>query len=80
MPDPPTDDDRPELVTARATGWAVSEGEVIPGVRSVSAPVVGPDGTARAAVAVVHTGARDDAEALGRAVVDVARALAADLP
>ena len=80
MPDPPTDDDRPELVTARATGWAVSEGEVIPGVRSVSAPVVGPDGTARAAVAVVHTGARDDAEALGQAVVDVALALAADLP
>ena len=80
MPDPPTDDDRPELVTARAIGWAVSEGEVIPGVRSVSAPVVGPDGTARAAVAVVHTGARDDAEALGQAVVDVARALAADLP
>jgi DNA-binding IclR family transcriptional regulator len=80
MPDPPTDDDRPELVTARAIGWAVSEGEVIPGVRSVSAPVVGPEGTARAAVAVVHTGARDDAEALGRAVVDVARALAADLP
>ena len=80
MPDPPTDDDRPELVTARAIGWAVSEGEVIPGVRSVSAPVVGPDGTARAAVAVVHTGARDDAEALGQAIVDVARALAADLP
>ncbi|SSC25328.1 IclR family transcriptional regulator, partial [Klenkia terrae] len=80
MPDPPTDDDRPELVTARAIGWAVSEGEIIPGVRSVSAPVVGPDGTARAAVAVVHTGARDDAEALGQAVVDVARALAADLP
>ena len=80
MPDPPADDDRPELVTARATGWAVSEGEVIPGVRSVSAPVVGPDGTARAAVAVVYTGARDDVAALGSAVVGVAGALTADLP
>ncbi|KQS71348.1 IclR family transcriptional regulator [Modestobacter sp. Leaf380] len=80
MPDPPADDDRPALVTARATGWAVSEGEVIPGVFSVSAPVLGPDGTARAAVAVVYTGTRDDVEAVGRAVVGTASALAADLP
>ncbi len=80
MPDPPADDDRPELRAARQTGWAVSEGEVIPGVRSVSAPVLGPDGSARAAVAVVYTGARDDVEAMGRAVVGTASAIAADLP
>ena len=80
MADPPADDDRPELVTARATGWAVSEGEVIPGVRSVSAPVLAPDGTARAAAAVVYTGNRDDVADIGRAVVATASAIAADLP
>ena len=61
--------------TARAAGWAVSEGEVIPGVRSLSAPVQG----AAAAAAVVWTGQRDDEAELGAAVVAVARAIAADL-
>ncbi|GHE08131.1 IclR family transcriptional regulator [Klenkia taihuensis] len=80
MPDPPSDGDRPELVTARATGWAVSEGEVIPGVRSVSAPVLGPDGAARAAVAVVHTGIPHDVADVGAALVAAAAAVAADAP
>jgi DNA-binding IclR family transcriptional regulator len=75
MPEPDADDDRPELRTARTTGWAVSEGEVIPGVRSLSAPVRG----AAAAVAVVWTGQRDDEAELGAAVVAVAGAVAADL-
>ena len=80
MPDPPAADDRPELTTARLVGWAVSEGEVIPGVRSVSAPVIGPDGAARAAAAVVHTGDRDDVADIGQALVSTAREIAADLP
>lgn len=78
MPEPPADDDRPELILARATGWAVSHGEVLPGVRSVSAPVLRSGSAARAAVAVVYTGDRADVEAIGRAVVATAAAIAAD--
>jgi DNA-binding IclR family transcriptional regulator len=39
MPLPPAAADRPELVAARARGWATSTGEVLPGLSSVAAPL-----------------------------------------
>lgn len=38
------DELRPELAAIRAQGWAVQDEELAPGLRSVSGPVVGPDG------------------------------------
>ncbi len=79
MPEPPGDGDREELRAARRTGWASSHGEVIRGLRSVAAPVVGPDGGARAALAVVFVDEGADVERYGRAVRDAARQVAAGL-
>ena len=76
MPEAPSASDRPELVEARRDGWAVSHGEVIPGLRSVAAPVLGPDGGARAAIAVVFVDQSVDVEAIGRAVTDAAERVA----
>jgi DNA-binding IclR family transcriptional regulator len=79
MPEPPAPGDRPELQRARRTGWATSHGEVIPGFRSVAAPVPGPDGGARAAVAVVYVDGTVDQERVGRAVAGAAARVAAAL-
>ena len=76
MPEAPSASDRPELVEARRDGWAVSHGEVIPGLRSVAAPVLGPDGGARAAIAVVFVDQSVDVEAMSRAVTDAAERVA----
>jgi DNA-binding IclR family transcriptional regulator len=72
MPDAPAEGDRPELGEARSTGWARSHGEVIPGMRSVAAPVLGPDGAARAALAVVFVDAGTDVARTGQAVAAAA--------
>jgi DNA-binding IclR family transcriptional regulator len=64
MPDPPRPGDRPALVAARAAGYAVSLGEVIPGLRSVAAPVAG----AGAALAVVYVESEFTESRIGRAV------------
>ncbi|MGK5114104.1 MULTISPECIES: IclR family transcriptional regulator [unclassified Geodermatophilus] len=79
MPEPPAPDDRPELDEARRTGWASSQGEVIPGLRSIAAPVPGPDGGARAAVAVVYVDDTVDVGRVGRAVAAAAAKVAAAL-
>jgi DNA-binding IclR family transcriptional regulator len=50
---PPRAGERPDVLTARAAGYAVTTGEVIPGLASVAAPVVPPGGTVVSAVAVV---------------------------
>src|SRR3954466_13241428 len=68
MPEAPSDDDRDALRSAREIGWASSHGEVIPGFRSVAAPVLGPDGGARAAIAVVYVDDSADAVQIGQAV------------
>ena len=78
MPEPPSSDDRTELQIARKTGWATSHGEVIPGLRSIAAPVLGPDGGARAALAVVFVDDGVDADAVGRTVVTAADKVAAE--
>ncbi|MBM7804443.1 DNA-binding IclR family transcriptional regulator [Geodermatophilus bullaregiensis] len=79
MPEPPSADDRAALREARRVGWASSHGEVIPGLRSIAAPVLGPDGGARAALAVVHVDDRADVQRIGRAVAEAAATVTAAL-
>jgi DNA-binding IclR family transcriptional regulator len=79
MPEAPAADDRDALQEARRLGWASSHGEVIPGIRSIAAPVLGPDGGARAALAVVFVDENADVELIGRAVVAAAEKVAATL-
>jgi DNA-binding IclR family transcriptional regulator len=79
VPEPPSPGDRPELAAARRNGWATSRGEVIPGMHSVAAPVLGPDGGARAALAVVYVDDTIDVERIGRAVAAAAAKVAAAL-
>jgi DNA-binding IclR family transcriptional regulator len=79
MPEAPASGDRDGLREARRTGWASSHGEVIPGFRSVAAPVLGPDGGARAAIAVVYVDDTADTERIGHAVVAAATKVAAAL-
>ncbi|GAA6526028.1 helix-turn-helix domain-containing protein [Intrasporangium sp. DVR] len=63
--------ERPEVGACRRRGWAYSESEVLPGMKSVASPVVDDDGACRAAVAVVFVGDHDLA-ALGRRVAEAA--------
>jgi DNA-binding IclR family transcriptional regulator len=79
MAEPPSPDDRDALLEARRTGWASSHGEVIPGLRSIAAPVLGPDGGARGALAVVFVDEGADIERIGRVVAEAARKVAATL-
>ena len=50
---PPLPGERPEVTTARAAGYTLTSGEVIPGLSSVAAPVVPADGCVVASVAVL---------------------------
>jgi DNA-binding IclR family transcriptional regulator len=79
MPEASSDDDRDVLRAAREIGWASSHGEVIPGFRSIAAPVLGPDGGARAAVAVVFVDETADVHRIGQAVAAAAGKVAATL-
>jgi DNA-binding IclR family transcriptional regulator len=73
MPEAPTPEDREALQEARRLGWATSHGEVIPGLRSVAAPVLGPDGGVRAALAVVFVDDAADTTQIGQMVCAAAR-------
>lgn len=77
MPEPASAHDRDALREARRAGFASSHGEVIPGLRSIAAPVLGKDGGAQAAVAVVFVDAGIDIGGLGRAVRATAAEVAA---
>jgi DNA-binding IclR family transcriptional regulator len=79
MPEPASPDDRPELREARDIGWATSHGEVIPGLRSVASPIVGPDGGPRAALAVVYVDGGADSARIGAAVTAAAMKVAGAL-
>jgi DNA-binding IclR family transcriptional regulator len=79
VPQAPAPDDRDVLVEARRVGWASSHGEVIAGLRSIAAPVLGPDGGARAAIAVVYVDDGADVDRVGRRVVEAAAEVAAAL-
>jgi DNA-binding IclR family transcriptional regulator len=63
--------ERPEVTECRERGWAYSESEVLPGMKSVASPVLDDDGHCRAAVAVVFVG-EHDLTALGAKVVAAA--------
>ena len=73
MPEAATAEDREALREARRLGWATSRGEVIPGLRSVAAPVLGPDGGVRAALAVVFVDDAADTTQIGQIVAAAAR-------
>jgi DNA-binding IclR family transcriptional regulator len=75
---PPHAGERPEVAEARKHGWAVSHAEVLPGMRSIAAPVVDRHGTCHGAVAVVFVETADF-DALGARVVAAARSVAAAL-
>jgi DNA-binding IclR family transcriptional regulator len=79
MPEAPAPSDRPELAEARRAGWATSRGEVIRGLRSVAAPVLGPDGGSRAALAVVFVDDAVDPAQIGEAVAAAARTVSLHL-
>jgi DNA-binding IclR family transcriptional regulator len=79
LPEPASAEDREALQLARRRGWASSHGEVVPGLRSIAAPVLGPDGGARAALAVVYVDDSADAERVGRAVARAAGRVSAAL-
>ena len=79
IPEAPSEGDRPELAEARRTGWARSRGEIIPGMRSIAVPVLGPDGGARAAMAVVYVDDSVDEARIGRAVSEAAAKVSAGL-
>jgi DNA-binding IclR family transcriptional regulator len=79
MPEAPAAEDRDALRDARRVGWAASYGEVIPGIRSIAAPVPGPDGGARAVLAVVFVDESADVARIGRAVSAAAAKVAAGL-
>lgn len=61
-----------DVTSARAAGYAVSHGEVIPGVSSVAAPV---SGAVPAAIAVLYVSGSDD-EAIGARVRQAAGGIA----
>jgi DNA-binding IclR family transcriptional regulator len=68
--------ERDDVALARRRGWAVSAGEVIPGLASIAAPIGDGSGVATGAVAVVHLAAADiDTEAVGVRVAAAARAI-----
>jgi IclR family pca regulon transcriptional regulator len=53
-----------ELDRVREQGWALIDGELEPGLRSVAAPVRGRDGTVVAAINVSSSATRDTVEHL----------------
>lgn len=75
----PQSGERENVTKARLAGWAYSYGEVLPGMRSVAAPVVDRWGNVPASVAVVYVADDIDRLALGRRVVAAAAAIAGRL-
>ncbi len=67
--------EREAVTAARTSGWAYSEGEVIEGMASIAAPVLTNDGTAQAAVAVVHLALSLNAHDVAPQVMKAANAL-----
>lgn len=73
---PAVDGERPEITAARARGFAISVGEVQPGFAGVAAPIL-IGGRADVSVGCVFARERgEEVDALGAAVVDLARRIA----
>ncbi len=74
----PRADERAEIVLARERGWAVSTGELLPGVTGVGAAIAVPGREADASISAVWIDARDP-EPAARALIASARTIAAAL-
>lgn len=68
---------REELAAVRAQGWALVDGELEPGLRSVAVPLHGRDGRVVAAVNVSTSATRDSVEHVRDAYLPALRAAAA---
>lgn len=78
---PPRPGERPEVAAARAAGYALTSGEVVPGLSSVAAPVVPADGVVVASVAVLFLQEPPrPVEPVARRVQAAADAIARELP
>lgn len=71
--------ERPEVAVARAHGYALTRGEVLPGLSSVAAPVCTPAHGVVAAVAVVFLHEGTDGTRISGSVVTAAAAVARKL-
>lgn len=77
---PQQPDERPEVTAARATGYALTSGDVVPGLSSVAAPVVSEGGDVVASVAVLFLqDPPPDVEPVAVRVCQAARAIAREL-
>lgn len=76
---PPLPGERDAVTKARRDGYAVSSGEVIPGMTSVSAPVLARGVGAIASVAVVFADTWFDRAAIGERLVRAARVITEEL-
>ncbi|HET9170074.1 MAG TPA: IclR family transcriptional regulator [Actinospica sp.] len=70
--EPPREGERPEVTRARVAGYATTRNEVVPGLATLSAPVLSAPGQAAAAVSIVYTVERPG-RAEVEAVLDTAR-------
>lgn len=77
---PPTPGEPENVIEARARGWAFSHSEVIPGMRSVAAPVTDQRGQVHASVAVIYVAEELSRETLAERVIKAATAIANRLP
>jgi DNA-binding IclR family transcriptional regulator len=75
---PPLPGERPEVARARAQGWAVTSGELLPGATGIAAPVVVPGRETEASISAVWIPPRD-AEPVVRPLLETAAAIAAAL-
>lgn len=71
--------ERPEVTAARTAGYALTSGEVVPGLCSVAAPVVTPALGVVAAVAVVHVDGQLDRAHVSERVRSAAATIAREL-
>jgi DNA-binding IclR family transcriptional regulator len=75
---PPLPGERPEVARARAQGWAVTSGELLPGATGIAAPVVVPGRETEASISAVWIPPRD-AEPVVKPLLETAAAIAAAL-
>lgn len=77
---PPVDGERPEVTEARSRGWVATHGEVLTGMRAVSAPVLDGRDDVAGAVSVVYVDSRHSLREIGARVAATAAAVGRELP
>ncbi|MGA9519950.1 MAG: IclR family transcriptional regulator [Myxococcaceae bacterium] len=76
--EPPSPDELPRVRTARAAGYVLSSGEVLPGAHAIAAPILARHPEGPACVTLI-THRREVAQAAIEPVMDVARRIASAL-